>query len=301
MRRISGTNRSHLFVRAPSAQSIVLSGPGNLPIGVSRLRSYIEDTGVTDPHLIEDAFMISVQLKDYSGDIYLRGQKLDFDHQPARTVVIYDYHREWRAYLRSSFDCVNFHIPRAVLNAVAQDQRLRSIDMLRFAPGVPEADPTISGLVDALIPALHAPETPNLLFLSHVGWALGAHVLRTYGEATSDRTNRRGHLASWQERRAKEMIDANLGEDLTLGALAAECGLSTSHFARAFRLTTGMPPYQWLLRRRLDKVQELLREGDLSIAQIADLCGFSDQSHLTRVFTRANGEPPAAWRRRQRG
>ena len=299
MRQNPETNRVHLYVPAPRVQSISLNGPGEHPITVTRLRSDLEDSGMTTPHLVEDAFMISIQLRDYRGDIFLRGRKLAFNRQAAGMVLMYDYQREWSAHLRSAFDCVNIHVPRSALDAVVNDRHSGTVESLRFEPGEPEPDQTILGLVQALIPALNAPNEPNQLFLDHMGWSLGAHVVKSYAEVVHVKPAGRGHLARWQERRAKELIDANLANEISLGTLAAECGLSTSHFARAFRLTTGVPPYQWLLGRRLQQAQTFLRDEDLSIAHIADLCGFSDQSHLTRVFTRATGEPPAAWRRRQ--
>jgi AraC-like DNA-binding protein len=107
-----------------------------------------------------------------------------------------------------------------------------------------------------------------------------------------------GGLAPWQERRAKEIIDANLGGDVSLAELARECGLSTSHFARAFRRTTGTAPHQWLLRRRVEKARHLLGDRKSALSEVALACGFADQSHFTRVFAKISGTSPGAWRRR---
>jgi AraC family transcriptional regulator len=96
-----------------------------------------------------------------------------------------------------------------------------------------------------------------------------------------------GGLASWQEKRAKEMIEARLDGDISPAALAQECGLSVSHFARAFRRSTGMAPHQWLLQRRVAKAKQAMRETDAPLVEIAVSCGFADQSHFTRVFSKA--------------
>jgi AraC family transcriptional regulator len=72
-----------------------------------------------------------------------------------------------------------------------------------------------------------------------------------------------------------------------------------THFARAFRQSIGASPHQWLLARRIDKAMSLLAGSDLTLAQIALACGFSDQSHLTRVFKVAVGTSPGRWRRSQ--
>ena len=79
--------------------------------------------------------------------------------------------------------------------------------------------------------------------------------------------------------------------------LAEECGLSPRHFARAFRQSTGVPPHRWLMRHRVQRAKELLRRQALSLADIALRCGFADQSHFTRVFSREVGFSPGQWRR----
>src|SRR2546428_5588942 len=68
----------------------------------------------------------------------------------------------------------------------------------------------------------------------------------------------RGGLAPWQERRAKELLDAHIGGGITLDALARSCELSTRHFTRAFRQSTGVAPYQWLQYRRGGESRENL-------------------------------------------
>jgi AraC-like DNA-binding protein len=107
----------------------------------------------------------------------------------------------------------------------------------------------------------------------------------------------RGGLAPWQAQRAKELMNANLDGKLPLSRLAEECGLSTRHFARAFRQTTGVPPHRWLLGRRVDRAKDLLHDPALSLAEVALACGFADQSHFTRMFTTVVGLSPGLWRR----
>ena len=74
--------------------------------------------------------------------------------------------------------------------------------------------------------------------------------------------------------------------------LAIDCGVSVSHFSRAFRQSTGLSPHQWLLKRRVDQAKSLLRDRTLSLSDVALSCGFGDQSHFTRVFTKLTGITP---------
>jgi AraC family transcriptional regulator len=107
----------------------------------------------------------------------------------------------------------------------------------------------------------------------------------------------RGGLAPWQERRAKELMSTHLGREISLAFVAGECRLSVSHFARSFKQCTGKPPHRWLLEKRVEKAKELLIDAELPLAEIALECGFSDQSHFTRVFSRTVGTSPGTWRR----
>jgi AraC family transcriptional regulator len=73
--------------------------------------------------------------------------------------------------------------------------------------------------------------------------------------------------------------------------------LSVSHFSRAFRRSMGAAPHNWLLTCRVEAAKEKLRDHRLTLSDVALACGFADQSHLTRVFTRIVGVSPGAWRR----
>jgi AraC-like DNA-binding protein len=110
----------------------------------------------------------------------------------------------------------------------------------------------------------------------------------------------RGGLAPWQERRAKQMLAADLKSRVRLGELAAACRLSRSHFARAFKASTGLAPHQWRLREQVRLAQRLLAGSARPIGQIAAECGFADQSHLTRAFSRIVHATPARWRAERR-
>jgi AraC-like DNA-binding protein len=77
-----------------------------------------------------------------------------------------------------------------------------------------------------------------------------------------------GGLARWQEERAKAYMETHLGESLAVDDVARLCGMSTPHFSRSFKITTGLPPYRWLVKRRIERAKELLRSGSNSLADI---------------------------------
>jgi AraC-like DNA-binding protein/PAS domain-containing protein len=110
----------------------------------------------------------------------------------------------------------------------------------------------------------------------------------------------RGGLPPGLTRRICDYIESNLSQRIGLAALAAMSGLSTYHFARAFHQSVGTPPHSYVLRRRLEHVEHLLRETQLPLSEIALATGFSDQSHLARHFHRLTGVSPsvARWQAR---
>ena len=124
---------------------------------------------------------------------------------------------------------------------------------------------------------------------------LGAHFAQAYGGMTRS-VLRQGGLAPWQESRAKEYIAANLSQQISLQDIADACGLSLAHFSRAFKTSVGMTPHNWLQTCRIAKAKHLLLSARLDLADIALECGFADQGHFTRIFSRLNGAAPGAWR-----
>lgn len=94
-----------------------------------------------------------------------------------------------------------------------------------------------------------------------------------------------------RERLADELLDPP-----TLAELAAMTGLGRYQLLRRFEKAYGLPPHAWLLQRRAERAQGLIR-GGTNLALAAAACGFADQSHMTRVFARRFGFTPGAWQK----
>ena len=88
-----------------------------------------------------------------------------------------------------------------------------------------------------------------------------------------------------------------LATTASIAEIAAECGLSSSYFAKAFKQATGSPPHAWLAMKRIERAKQLLTGTNDDLAEIALACGFVDQSHLGRAFQKHEGCSPGRWRR----
>jgi AraC family transcriptional regulator len=253
---------------------------------------------ISDPIPRQDAYMVCCQLSDKGAFEYWEDGRA-FAVAPLRAgdTTIHDLQREPAAMIDGPLHTMMWFVPRAALNALADEANVPYFDDLRFDARVGVADETIGQLSLSVLPALKTPEQVSRLFADHVTLAFAAHLAQTYGGMQTEPRLVRGGLAPWQERRSKEMLAADLTGAVPLAAIAEACGLSISHFSRAFRRSTGLAPHAWLLQTRVERAMTLLRQRHQSLAEIALACGFVDQSHLTRVFARRVGVPPGAWRR----
>jgi len=190
---------------------------------------------------------------------------------------------------KGAYDCAGIFVDPAFL-PVAAKQALAD-------PITDFSDAGLARAFDDLVEELTAPD--ELLPLFTDGWAMQAlsYVARASRKPAERVTPSATGLAPWQLRRAKEMIQANLSDHISLQSMAAACRLSISHFARAFKASTGVPPHQWLIGARIETARDLLVSSSTPLVEIAGICGFADQSHFSRVFARATGASPGAWRR----
>jgi AraC-like DNA-binding protein len=283
--------------RAPVLQTSTACKSG---LAFLEIASGDDAVGTTEP-IQDDAFLIALQLQacpDF--DLYADGRLIRPREFEAGAVAIFDLRTNLAMDRRDPFHAVDLYIPRKSLDALAEDANSTVIDDLRHEPGKALRDPVARHLLLAIRPALAAPEQASELFVDHLAMALATHVAHTYGGMRARPDTKIGTLAVWQERRAKELIAANLTGGITLADLAKACELSIRHFTRAFRGSTGMSPHGWLLQLRIEKAKSLLMSSRRMLADIALECGFADQSHFTRAFQRSAGLSPSAWQRLHR-
>lgn len=123
---------------------------------------------------------------------------------------------------------------------------------------------------------------------------LGESGLRVPAENSVEQS--RLGLSRWRLTRVKAYVDERISESIQLQDMARAAGLSRMHFAAQFRVSTGLRPREYLLRRRVDLAQHLMTETGNSLADIALSCGFQSQAHFTTVFGRLVGITPHRWR-----
>jgi AraC family transcriptional regulator len=252
----------------------------------------------TAPSPADDAFAFCLRLKHQTADVWQNGRHSVKGPIEGETVM-YDLQKEIMVHFRDPFDFLYLHIPRRALVDMAYQEDAAGANYSAAASGS-LTDPVVAHLGACLLPALDNLHQTNDLFIGYVTMALQTHILTNYIGTSRPLRRHRSGLTARQLRIAKQAISENLDGGMPLDAIARECGLSQSHFTRAFVNSVGQPPHQWLLERRVDLARHLLSESVLPLADIAIQCGFADQSHFTRVFSARTGLSPGRWRRLRR-
>ena len=157
-------------------------------------------------------------------------------------------------------------------------------------------DPRLSALVAAARAEMVAGFPSGRLFMDSVEQAMAVTLVE--GHAVRHRPVQiyRGGLGSARLRRIRELVHAKMGDDLSLDEMAESIGLSTAHFARMFRKSTGETPHQFVLRQRVERAKAMLRVPDARVLDVAVACGFTTQQHFAQVFRDVCGVSPTQYR-----
>lgn len=139
----------------------------------------------------------------------------------------------------------------------------------------------------------------NQLTLSTASTLLLTHIVQHYSNVRWRLPAVTGGLAPSVLRNVLALIDENLGQPLTLAALAQEAALSEYHFARMFRQSMGLAPHQYVMQRRMARAEQLVRHSAQSLTGIALACGFNSASHFSNRFKSVTGMTPSQLRARR--
>ncbi|MFS8980747.1 AraC family transcriptional regulator [Cupriavidus necator] len=196
---------------------------------------------------------------------------------------------------------VHFVIPDAFLRAVAADWLGDAVNCtgLLGRERLMRTDPAIVPMLDAYLRrALDEDEPPTRLEMDSRAHLVVLQILRRHSVLV-ERQNRlrRGGLAPYQLKRVCELMTRDLAEEISLTELANTIGISYHHFCHAFKTSTGQPPRQWLVERRVEAACGMLRTTRLSVTEIAATIGYTDQNQFLRVFRSRRGTTPSAYRR----
>jgi AraC family transcriptional regulator len=201
---------------------------------------------------------------------------------------------EHRAALEGDSQHLALYLEPSLITKAASDTQLSG--SFEIAEKYTRADKVISSVGMALLGELDTEGLSGRLYAESLANVLAVHLLRYYANATSRPVTFTGGLTANKLRQVTEFIGENYSQDLKLAEMARVAGMSSFHFAREFKRTTGTTPHQYLIKLRVERAKTLLAKNDLPLVEVGLRSGFSHQSHFTRLFRRFTGTTPHSYR-----
>lgn len=286
--RESGLTFKERLAILPAPPAISSAGRGWAGVRVERQQSptiaTLEQPALSD-HLLMFYFVPSAQLKRVVDGVVFQGrpEAHSFTLIPAGFSTVWDWH--------GKFDMLNVLLSPDLVDRVADEGGFTADSERRLLPIFDSRFEQIRTLLLCLNNELVSGERGERLVAESLTVAIVVHLLRQREQQLP-----RSRARSLRLGEVLEYIHAHLADDMSLMDLASIAGVTVSHFNRQFKKATGRTPHQYILAERIEQAKHLIKTENYSLAEVALLVGFSDQSHLTRNFKRFTGTTPGQFR-----
>ena len=265
---------------------------------IATYRRDLPNLGTTRANAPSATYLATVHLRELPS----LGRWCDgsFQRQPVRHVgdlSCIDLRHRYVAEVTHPFHTFSVFVPQAAFDMLADEMGVPTITQLDPSGHAACQDGLMLNFARIMVPLLEQAEQHEKMLAEHMLEAIRLHLAVRYGGMSLPSPRQPASLAGWQMHKVKELMLDDLSADIGIEELARSCRLSASYFIRAFRGTVGVSPHRWRTYQRIEKSKGLLVQTDDPICAIALNCGFSGQSHFTRVFSAITYVSPGAYRR----
>lgn len=206
-----------------------------------------------------------------------------------------DSHWTWS----DPIEVVHVYLTHDQLAATCRDMYDREVEDVALHDTIKADDPAIHRTAMMIAQEAAQGGVGSGLLVDSLTCQLSVNILRRHADVLFREPDGSDCLSFRQEHLVRDYVQTHLDGRLTLDELALATGLSKFHFARRFKASTGTTPHEFVLRRRLDRAQLMLQRTSTPLSEVAQTCGFTDQSHMNRVFRKRLGVTPGDVRRRR--
>ena len=252
----------------------------------------VQPESVTEPrHWVRHDQAFAMMLRPGSIEWGSKPSALEKFNYAAGELALCDRHQgEWVGLMNVQ------HLQLGVSDAALLASSDGAYGEVELRPSRKFADARLSAMAAAVHAEMVAGFPSGRLFLDSVEQAMAVALVN--GHAVRHRPVQivRGGLGPARLRRIRELVQAKMEDELSLNEMAESVGLSTAHFARMFRKSTGQTPHQFVLRQRLERAKVMLCAPDARVLDVAVACGFKTQQHFAQVFRDVWGITPTEYR-----
>jgi len=250
---------------------------------------FVPPQSVTEPRLwMRPEQVLGMVLRPGSIEMGVRRTELtEFRYVAGEMILPHRHEGKWVGLMNATY--LQISISDAALMAASH----RGVELRMYRRF---ADPRLRGLVTVVHAEMAAGFPNGRLFLDSVEQAIAVALINGHAVGHRPVQMHRGGLGSARLRKIKELVDANMDDDLSLDEMAQSVELSTAHFARMFRKSTGETPHQFVLRQKIERAKAMLRDRATRVLDVAVACGFKTQQHFAQVFREVCGTSPTEYR-----
>jgi len=208
--------------------------------------------------------------------------------------VFLEPREESRTYSWTGAQAINLHLYLfpSFVEQVSADMSLGDPTRVVFVPRFNVRDPFLEHLGFLLMTEVARGGAQGNLYAESLAHTLVLHLLRTSSTLSAIHPLPTRAFTQGQLSKVRDYINDRLDQRIRLSELAEVVALSSAHFSRLFKQSTGVAPYHYVLQCRVERANFLLSKADMTLTEVAEAVGFADQSHLARHFKRIMGVSP---------
>lgn len=273
----------------------VLLASDGMDLGAVSLRSYRYNPSDVEVPAMRDFMLVAYREGPTSMDRQVDGPWAREELVPGDVSLLTRAEKSHWHWTRE-IDVVHLYLTRDLLARVSAEVFDRDIEDVRLRDVLKTDNALLGRGIAAVEEEVRCNNLGGRLYVDAVTTQLCVEILRRFADVSFREERSSAGLSPLQTKMVTGYIETNLDRQLTLDELAEIAHVSSSHFLRQFKRRFGCAPHSYVIGRRVACAQRLLDKTRLPIKEIALKSGFSDQSHMTRIFQRILNTTPSTYR-----